>query len=71
MIMDDTVGFYLHNVSNISIKDCQLTWGENRPTYYNDGLKIVNCESVKIKDYDYLPSKDIASIAPKPNQIIS
>jgi len=66
MILDDTVGFYLHNVSNVSIKDCQLTWGENRPSYYKDGLKIVNCESVKITDYDYSTSEDMATISPQP-----
>ena len=70
MVLDDTVGFYLHNVSDIAIKDCQLTWGENRPSYYKDGLKIVNSPSVKITDYDYLPSEKMTPITPQPKGCI-
>ena len=53
MVMDDTSGFYLLNVSNTSIKDCQLTWGKNKPAYYKGGIKIVNSEATKIENYDF------------------
>lgn len=70
MILDDTVGFYLMGASNISIKDCQLTWGENRPAYYKDGLKIVNCRSLKIANYNYTTLESSNNIA-QPKQTAS
>lgn len=57
MVIDDTVGFYVLNASNILIKDCQLTWGKNKPSYFKGGLKILNSDDVKIVDYDY-PATD-------------
>jgi len=71
MIIDDTVGFYLMNVSNISIKDCQLTWGENKPSYYKEGLKIVNSDAVKIRNYDYPTSDNTSEIILQPKHITS
>lgn len=71
MVIDDTVGFYLMNVSNISIKDCQLTWGENKPSYYKGGLKVVNSEAVKIRDYDYPTSDNTSEIILQPKHITS
>jgi len=53
MIVDDTAGFYLMNVSNVYIKSCQLTWGENRAPYYNRGIKVINSDAIEVIDYDY------------------
>lgn len=53
MILDDTAGFYLYQASNISIKDCALTWGDNRTSYYKNGLTEIACEQVKVSEYAY------------------
>lgn len=53
MIVDDTAGFYLMNVSNIQITDCNLTYGEQKMDYYKNGITEVNCEQVVIKNYQY------------------
>ena len=53
MIMDDTAGFYLYQAANISIKDCNLNWGDNRTNYYKNGLTEIACEQVKVSDYTY------------------
>ena len=53
MILDDTAGFYLYQSSNIVIKDCRLTWGDNRTSYYKNGLTEIACEQIKVSDYSY------------------
>ena len=53
MIFDNTAGFYLYQASNISIKDCRLTWGDNRTSYYKNGLTEIACEQIKVIDYIY------------------
>ena len=70
MVLDNTFGFYLMNVAKVSIKDCSLTWGANRPIYYKDGLKVVNSEAIKVSDYHYLINEDVANDVPQPKPII-
>ena len=53
MIVDNTAGFYLMNATNIQIKDCNLTYGANKMAYYQDGIKEIDCQNVKISNYDY------------------
>ena len=53
LVLDDTAGFYLMNASNIQIKDCNLTWGDNKTDYYKQGVTIIDCQEVKIKNYDF------------------
>ncbi|HKK73940.1 MAG TPA: glycosyl hydrolase family 28 protein [Saprospiraceae bacterium] len=71
MIFDDTAGFYLMNVANISIKNCQLTWGENRPPYYKKGLKLVNCQAIDILNYAYPTDKHKVELNTQSNKINS
>lgn len=53
MIVDNTLGFYLMNATNIKIKDCNLTYGAHKASYYKGGVKEINCQNVKISNYDY------------------
>jgi hypothetical protein len=71
MIFDDTVGFYLMNVANVSIKNCQLTWGENRPPYYKKGFKLVNCQAIDMSNYTYPKDKQKLTLDSQANKINS
>ncbi len=71
IIFDDTVGFYLMDAANISIKNCQLTWGKNKPTYFKTGLKLINCDAIEILDYDYPTDSQKSELNAPPNKFNS
>lgn len=64
MISGNTSGFHIQRASNISIVDCGLVWGENKPDYYqediteieSDHVRVVRFESSKSVDISYLKS---------------
>ena len=59
LILDDTAGFYLMNASNVQINDCSLTWGSNKMEYYKHGVTEIDCQKIKIRNYDYPGKEDL------------
>jgi len=34
-----TAGFFLKNAGDVVLRDCQVTWGQNRPDYFRYALE--------------------------------
>lgn len=55
-----TSGFYLDTVSNITIRNSSVNWGDNRPAYYKNVLEshgVVNLETIKLSGQPAFPAK--------------
>jgi hypothetical protein len=44
--------FYLHNADGITLRDCQVAWGDNRPDYYHHALEAINVTHLKLENFD-------------------
>ena len=45
-----TSGFLLRNAADVSIRDCEVTWGEHRPDYYRYALDAEQCPGLVVRD---------------------
>jgi polygalacturonase len=45
-----TSGFHLESASDITVRDCRVTWGENPPNYYRHALYARKVEGLDIQD---------------------
>lgn len=43
-------GFLLENAKNVTVRNCEVAWGENRPDYYHHALEAVNVDGLKIEN---------------------
>ena len=46
-----TSGFLLRNAAGVTIRDCQVTWGEHRPDYYRHALDAEHCPGLEVRDF--------------------
>ena len=47
-----TSGFLLRNAAGVTIRDCQVRWGEHRPDYYRHALDAEHCPGLEIRGLD-------------------
>lgn len=43
-----TNGFTLHNAHNVTLRNCEVVWGENRPEYYHKALSAEGAEGLEV-----------------------
>ena len=43
-------GFRLENARGVTLRNCEVAWGENRPDYYHHALEAVNVADLKIEN---------------------
>lgn len=44
-------GFFLHNAEGITLRDCEVVWGENRPDYYHHALEAIHVDKLKLQNF--------------------
>ena len=52
MLRDKTCGFYFSNASKISISNCSVKWGQNKPEYYGNALQATNVNGLTIENFE-------------------
>jgi polygalacturonase len=60
IIKVNTAAFYLDSSSNISIRNCSVKWGENKPAYYAylvDGINSINLKITGLDGMSAFPNK--------------
>jgi polygalacturonase len=43
----ETVGFSIQDADNVTMRDCKLSWGANRPEYFGDAIQTGNVTGMK------------------------
>jgi polygalacturonase len=46
-----TVGIYCENASNLTLRDVQVKWGENRPEYFGSALETHNVQGLVLDNF--------------------
>jgi hypothetical protein len=46
-----TVGFSLQDAANITLRDCKLHWGTNRPNYFTEPMQQKNVTNLKLERF--------------------
>ena len=46
-----TSGFYLDTAKDITVRDCNVTWGENRPDYYRHAVYAKQVENLDLQGF--------------------
>ncbi len=46
-----TSGFLLRNAAGVTIRDCQVSWGEHRPDYYHHAIDAEGCPGLEISGF--------------------
>jgi hypothetical protein len=46
-----TSGFYIENAEDIELKDCSLSWGNNRAEYFGHALYFSNSKNIRIDGF--------------------
>ena len=44
-------GFYIENAKNITLRNCEVVWGENLPDYYNHALESHNVDHLVMENF--------------------
>lgn len=46
-----TNGFTVHNAKNVSLRNCEVVWGENRPAYYAKAFSAEGAEGLELSGF--------------------
>lgn len=46
-----TVGFYIKNATNVTLRNCEVAWGENRPDYFQAALESENVAGLTLENF--------------------
>lgn len=46
-----TNGFTVHNAKKVSLRNCEVVWGENRPTYYAKAFSAEGAEELELSGF--------------------
>ncbi|GGK78482.1 glycoside hydrolase family 28 protein [Mangrovihabitans endophyticus] len=46
-----TSGFYIDRASNVTLRNCEVVWGDNRPEYFHHALASSNTENLKVENF--------------------
>jgi hypothetical protein len=44
-------GFLLKNAQGVTIRNCEVTWGETRPDYFHHAIEAINVARLKIENF--------------------
>jgi hypothetical protein len=47
----ETVGFSIEDADNVTLRDCKLTWGANRPEYFGQAIESKNVTGLKVEGH--------------------
>jgi hypothetical protein len=47
-----TVGFSIQDADNVTLRDCKLRWGSNRPEYFGEAVQSKGCKGLKLEWFD-------------------
>jgi polygalacturonase len=47
----DNSGFYIYNASNVSLKDCRVSFAENLPEYYSHALEVHSVDNLRVENF--------------------
>jgi hypothetical protein len=47
----ETVGYSIENADNVTLRDCKLKWGANRPEYFGDAVQAKNVTGMKVEGF--------------------
>jgi hypothetical protein len=46
-----TPGFFIRNADNVTLKNCRVTWGGNRPDYFSHALEAEKVAGLRLTDF--------------------
>ncbi len=49
--LHDTVGFSIQDADNVTLRDCKLHWGANRPDYFGEAIRQKNVTGLKVDNF--------------------
>ncbi|MCD8739934.1 glycosyl hydrolase family 28 protein [Mucilaginibacter roseus] len=52
LISGNTSGFYLENAESVTIRNCSVNWGNNRPDYFRHAIDSRNVANLKIQCFE-------------------
>ena len=74
-IVDSRIaGYFIHKAKAISLKNCAVVWGENRPDYYGHALEAGEVDNLRIDNFNGKaahPERDEAIKIHPENKVIS
>lgn len=44
-------GVFIRNARDITLRNCQVVWGKNRPDYYHHALEAINVDNLKLENF--------------------
>jgi hypothetical protein len=47
----ETAGFSIENADNVTLRDCKLKWGANRPEYFGQAVQTKNVTGLKVERF--------------------
>lgn len=47
----ETVGFSIQDADDVTLRDCKLRWGKNRPEYFGQAIKTKNVTGLKLERF--------------------
>lgn len=46
-----TSGFFIKNARGVTLRNCKVSWGQNRPEYFRHALESINVENLTIENF--------------------
>jgi len=47
----DTAGYNIENADNVTLRDCKLKWGTNKPEYFGEAVESKNVTGLKVEGF--------------------
>jgi len=47
-----TVGYSIQDADNVTLRDCKLKWGANRPAYFGEAVESKGCTGLKVERFE-------------------
>ncbi|MDH5440017.1 MAG: glycosyl hydrolase family 28 protein [Candidatus Bathyarchaeota archaeon] len=47
-----TSGFYIKNAQNVTLRNCEVVWGDHRPDYFHHALECHNVDNLKLENFE-------------------
>ncbi len=47
-----TVGYSIRDADNVTLRDCKLKWGANRPEYFGEAIESKSCTGLKVERFE-------------------
>ena len=51
LIQRPSAGFYLNEADHVTLRNCRLSWGENRPDYFGRAVETHNVNDLRLIDF--------------------